>query len=328
MKPACQRVMRWKYFDLWGEGETLAETDRERPRVLVVDDEEVIRTLLVSFFKKDGRYEVDTAEDGQKGLAAINERHYSVVISDLQMPVMAGIPFIRSLRRAHPDLPVIVFTGYGEFEDAIEALRLGAVNFLRKPTDLQNVISSVERALELSRPHEDRRLALARAQSLSIELVIPPLIAQKNSTLQLLIEPLVPMGLASPGEVKNVMLSLDEILNNAIIYGALGIDSSIRDDPSGHILFQERVREREREPAMAERTVHITASFTREKAVYTITDPGEGFDYKSLPDPTDPENLMREHGRGLLLVQCFMDHMEFNDSGNSITLVKKKSEPE
>ncbi len=300
----------------------------EKPRVLVVDDEEVIRTLLTSFFKKDGRFEVDTAEDGRKGLEALNQETYSVVISDLQMPNMAGIPFIRALRRAHPDIPVIVFTGFGEFDDAIEALRLGAVNFLRKPSDLQNVISAVGKALELSRPHENRRQVFSWAQSMTSELWIPPLISKKNSCLQFLVEPLVPMNLVTPGEVKNVILSLDEILNNAIIYGALGIDSAIRDEPQGHTRFQEAIRECEAIPENLAKRIKIDAVYGRDEAVFTITDPGNGFDSENLPDPTDPENLMREHGRGLLLVQCFMDKIEFNDPGNSVTITKKRNQPE
>lgn len=306
----------------------MSVTINEKPRVLVVDDEEVIRSLLTSYFKKDGRFDVDTAEDGQKGLEAINKKTYSVVISDLQMPNMAGIPFIRALRRAHPDLPVIVFTGFGEFENAIEALRLGAVNFLRKPGDLQDVISAVSKAVELAQPYEDRRQVFSRAQSISTSLEVPPLIAKKNACLQFLVEPLVPMELATPGEVKNVMLSLDELLNNAIMYGALGIDSSIRDEPQGHQKFQRTLRERESLPENLAKVVKIDATYNRNEAVFTITDPGEGFDVEDLPDPTDPENLMREHGRGLLLVQCFMDELRYNSVGNSVTIVKKKAQQE
>ncbi|MCA9411648.1 MAG: response regulator [Candidatus Omnitrophica bacterium] len=306
----------------------MTDSNHEKPRVLVVDDEEVIRSLLVSFFKKDGRYEVDTAADGQLGLAALNQKPYSVVISDLQMPNMAGIPFIRSLRRAHPELPVIVFTGYGEFDDAIEALRLGAVNFLKKPTDIQNVIAAVERALDITRPHVDRQQVLSRTKELTTVVEIPARFSEKNACLQLLTEPLVPMGLTTPGEVKNILLSLDELFNNAIAYGALGIDSSIRDDPQGHVKFQNLVEQREKLTENLSKRIRVEASFTREQVDYTITDPGNGFDYESLPDPTDPENLMREHGRGLLLVQCFMDSISFNETGNSVTITKMKSQPE
>ena len=134
------------------------------------------------------------------------------------------------------------------------------------------------------------------------------------------------MGLTTPGEVKNVMLSLDEILNNAIVYGALGIDSGIRDEPQGHLKFQLAIKEKEIQPEMLKRIVRVHADYTREQVRFTITDPGPGFDYQNLPDPTDPENLMREHGRGLLLVQCFMDEVFYNDMGNSVTLVKRKSD--
>jgi len=302
----------------------LALADDAKPRILVVDDEEDIRRLLTTFFQKDGRYRVDTACDGEEGLKAIRGDSYSLVITDLRMPNLPGLSFIRKLLALWPNLPFVVFTGYGEIDDAIEALRLGAFNFLRKPWDLDQVIPAVEKALAVVERTRKKQQVYTFIDSLRMEVSLPPRLEEKDPVIEHLIDPLVPMGLASESDLRNVFLALDETLNNSIVYGALGLDAAMRDEESGHGRFQEMLQERESDPSYQNRVVKIHADYRREEARFRIRDPGEGFDYKNLPDPTDPANLMKEHGRGLLLVQCFMDGVAFNEKGNEVTLIKKQ----
>jgi YesN/AraC family two-component response regulator len=258
-------------------------------------------------------------------LEAVAKHDYSLVVTDLQMPNLSGLPFIRKLHHSFPGLPFVVFTGFGEMDDAIEALRLGALNFLRKPWDLNQIVPSVERALHLVERTARRRKALSYIDSLSESISLPPQISAKEAVIQHLVDPLHPMGVVSEAEVRNVFLALDEVLNNAIVYGALGIDSRIREKESNQREFEEAVVERENDPAYQNRMVRIEADYTREEVSFRIRDPGQGFDHRNLPDPTDPENLMKEHGRGLLLVRCFVDEVEFNDKGNEVTLVKRRA---
>lgn len=296
----------------------------EKPRILLLDDEEIIRDLFSKLFSRDGRFHLDTVADGNEGLRALTEATYDLVITDLQMPNLAGIPFIRKLKQKYPNLPFMVFTGFGEVEDAIEALRLGALNFFRKPSDLDEMLPAVEKALALIALADHKQRVYNRLDRALFEFSLPPRISEKDPIIQHLVDPLVPYGIATEMEVKNIYLALDEALNNAIAYGALSIDSSIRDESTGHRLFQSLLEERERDPNYANRLVRIEATYTPDRVVFRIKDPGEGFDYKNLPDPTDPENLLREHGRGLLLMQCFMDKVEFNGKGNEVTLIRQR----
>ncbi len=297
-----------------------------KPAILIVDDEEIIRSLLLTLFERDGRYEAETAEDGLEALAALERRVYSLIITDLQMPNLGGLGLLRKLRETHPQVPVIVFTGYGDMQDAIEALRLGAVNFLRKPFELREILPSVVRAIEVVARTERRRLVYDYIDSINLSLTIPPRLDETDPVIQHLIDPLVPLHIIPEAEIKNVFLALDEVLSNAIFYGALQIDSSLREKPEGHALFEQIMVAREIDPAYASRRIHLSAAYSPERAVFKIKDPGEGFDYDNLPDPTNPENLLREHGRGLLLVRCFMDDLQFNDAGNEVTLIKNRQE--
>lgn len=295
-----------------------------KPAILIVDDEEIIRSLLLTLFQRDGRYDADTAVDGLDALAALERRAYSLIITDLQMPNLGGLGLLRRLRETYPQVPVIVFTGYGDMQDAIEALRLGAVNFLRKPFELREILPSVVRAIEVVARSERRRLVYDYIDSIGLSLTIPPRLDETDPVIQHLIDPLVPLHIIPEAEIKNVFLALDEVLSNAIFYGALLIDPTLRDKPEGHALFEQLMLERETHPDFSSRRIQLRAEYSPDRAVFIVKDPGEGFDYRNLPDPTDPENLLREHGRGLLLVRCFMDDLQFNEQGNEVTLVKNR----
>jgi CheY-like chemotaxis protein len=295
-----------------------------KPAILIVDDEEIIRSLLLTLFERDGRYDADSAVDGSDALAALGRRVYSLIITDLQMPNLGGLGLLKKLRETHPHVPVIVFTGYGDMQDAIEALRLGAVNFLRKPFELREILPSVVRAIEVVARSERRRLVYDYIDSINLNLTIPPRLDETDPVIQHLIDPLVPLHIIPEAEIKNVFLALDEVLSNAIFYGALRIDPTLREKPDGHALFEQIMVERENHPDYASRRIRLSAEYSPDKAVFKVRDPGEGFDYKNLPDPTDPENLLREHGRGLLLVRCFVDDLQFNETGNEVTLIKNR----
>lgn len=294
------------------------------PAVLIVDDEEIIRSLLLNVFQRDGRYTAAAAVDGLDALRLLQEREFSLVITDLQMPNLGGLQLLRRLRHTHPDLPVVVFTGYGDIQDAIEALRLGALNFFRKPFDLKEIIPSVEKAIEVTTKLQRHRHVYNYVDSLDLRMTIPPRLEQADAVLQHLLDPLVPMGITDEAEVKNVFLALDEVLSNAIAYGALSISSSLRDGENGHAAFEQAILVRQDDPSYSARLIHLEAQYNQSGVLYRVTDPGDGFDHRNLPDPTCPENLLREHGRGLLLVQCFMDDLAFNERGNEVTLFKRR----
>lgn len=300
-------------------------TEPSKPTILAVDDEEVIRTLLVNIFQRDGRYAVDIAADGVEALAALDARDYSVVITDLQMPRMGGIELLRRIRKTRPELPVMVFTGYGDLQQAVEALRLGAVNFLCKPFDLKEIVPAVSKAVEAVHKMDRRKLAYSFVDSLHMDISVPPAMDHAESVLQMLVDPVLNLNLAEEAEVKNVFLALDEVLINAIAYGALRIDPIIRESETGHEDFERELSKRGLLPEYRDRRVRIIADYSPEKAVFRFIDPGEGFDFENLPDPTHPENLFREHGRGLLLARCFMDDLQFAGKGNDVTLIKIRS---
>ncbi len=130
-------------------------TDKRRGRVLVVDDEEGVRTFLAESLERDG-HEVVQAEDGEAALRAAREEPFDVVLTDLKMPKMDGMALVRALRTEQPDLELVVLTAHGGVASAVEAMKLGVLDYLEKP------ISGPAAARALVQTALERRAQLAR----------------------------------------------------------------------------------------------------------------------------------------------------------------------
>lgn len=114
--------------------------------ILVVDDEKNIRSGLCIAFEDEG-YDTLEAADGQEAWSIVNRKSVDLVVTDLRMPGMSGYDLLKKISSAYPTLPVIVLTGHGSIEDAVQAMRDGAVDFFTKPVDLDHLILTVGKAL-------------------------------------------------------------------------------------------------------------------------------------------------------------------------------------
>jgi len=122
---------------------------KTRGRILVVDDEANAREALAELLEDDG-YETETAADGEKALAMLERFRPNVVLTDLKMPNLDGIGLIERGRPRAPATAFIVMTAFGSIENAVEAIKMGAENYLTKPLDLAAVSALVDRAMEKS----------------------------------------------------------------------------------------------------------------------------------------------------------------------------------
>jgi two-component system, NtrC family, response regulator AtoC len=119
----------------------------EKKQVLIVDDEPNLRKILAAQLSRDG-YDVLLAEDGEQGLALLKEHHIDLVITDLKMPKVDGMTLLREAIRDQPELPIVMITAHGTVDTAVEALKLGAFDYLTKPFDKDEVRQIVAKALK------------------------------------------------------------------------------------------------------------------------------------------------------------------------------------
>jgi two-component system, NtrC family, response regulator AtoC len=120
--------------------------EAEPKRVLIADDEINIRRVLEAILKRDG-YEVVTAANGEEALSRMS-RGIHTVITDLKMPGLDGMQLLRSLTADHPDVPVVMITAHGSVESAVEAVKLGAFDYVEKPFDQEQIRQVVSKALK------------------------------------------------------------------------------------------------------------------------------------------------------------------------------------
>lgn len=116
-------------------------------RVLIVDDEDAIRRTLKDILTFE-KFSVDEAKDGLDGLAKIKKNEYDVVLMDIKMPNMDGMDALERLQDIQPDLPVIMISGHANIDNAVEAVKKGAFDFISKPPDLNRLLITVRNALE------------------------------------------------------------------------------------------------------------------------------------------------------------------------------------
>ena len=140
-------------------------TDRPTPRVLVVDDERSMRELLSIVLKREG-YDVVLAESGRSALAALERAPFDLLISDIKMPDMSGVDVLRAAKRIDADILGIMITAFASTETAIEAMRLGACDYLSKPFDIDLLKMKVREKVE-ARELKQENLLLKRTLGLS-----------------------------------------------------------------------------------------------------------------------------------------------------------------
>jgi response regulator RpfG family c-di-GMP phosphodiesterase len=122
----------------------------DRPSILIVDDEKVIRDMLADLLDMEG-FRVRTAEDGTSALDELSREHYDLVLSDLKMPKMGGIALLDQISKVAPQAVTVIMTGFGTVETAIDAMKRGAYDYVLKPFKLEEVVVVVRRGIEKKR---------------------------------------------------------------------------------------------------------------------------------------------------------------------------------
>ncbi len=121
-------------------------TMADKNSILVVDDEEALRTVLSSELEGEG-YAVASAGDGDEAMTALQEKAFDLVLLDIKMPKVDGFEVLRFIKERYPTTKVIMLTGFADLKNAIESKKLGAEDFVSKPYDLVDLLTTIERVL-------------------------------------------------------------------------------------------------------------------------------------------------------------------------------------
>jgi CheY-like chemotaxis protein/anti-sigma regulatory factor (Ser/Thr protein kinase) len=289
--------------------------------ILVVDDSAVDQRLAGGLLEKDGKLSLKYAVNGVDALEKIKDEIPDLVLTDLVMPEMDGLELVSMVRSEYPALPVILMTSAGNEEICVQALHAGAASYVPKRALAQRLLETVYQVIEVS-THERMVTRLMECMTLShstFELdndnsLIPPMV-------NFLLEEATRIGACDEVDRTRIGVALEESLVNALVHGNLEVGSELRGDDDE--AYYNLLAERRAAAPYSSRRIHLDVIFSREAAKFVIRDEGPGFDPDDLPDPTDPANLEKACGRGVLLMRSFMDEVSYNDTGNCVTLVKK-----
>jgi CheY-like chemotaxis protein len=297
--------------------------------VLVVDDSAVDRRFVGGILSRDGRFTVEFAEDGSQALARMRESRPDLIVTDLQMPNRNGLELVAAVRMHHPGVPIILMTGHGSEDLAVEALHRGAANYVPKPQLGERLLDSVEEALSLARADRtyDRLIACLKQCDFDFELENDPGLI--DPLVELVQQMVAGMGLTDATGRFRVGAALKEALLNAIFRGNLEISFKEMQDTRVSLMEgkgEDVVTKRRRMAPYQTRKVRVTIAIDAQQARLLIRDEGPGFDPSSIPAAGQPGSLDPEAGRGLVLMRAFFDEVTFNGSGNEVTLVKRRED--
>ena len=294
--------------------------------ILVVEDSPTDRLFIGHFLRQHPEYTIAFANDGVDAIEAVKRQRPALIVSDLRMPRMNGLEFIRKLNVLDWNIPVILMTSFGSEQIAVDALSAGAASYVAKRNLESELVNTIRNVMAITERKENRRRTLGCLEYAELHFVLGNDGSAVAHLISHLLDAAVTMKLLSGQEQTHVGIALQEALSNAIHHGNLELDSELRqgDERDYYALADQR---RTQQP-YASRKVYVEATLSRSELNFVITDEGPGFDTTRVLDPTAEVNLDRIGGRGLLLISSFMDSVTYNARGNQITMVKHVSAAE
>jgi CheY-like chemotaxis protein len=295
------------------------------PTVLVVDDSEVDRRLVGGILEMRPKYCIAYAADGVEALARARQSLPDLIVTDLRMPNMDGLELVRAVRAQWPAVPVILVTGHDSESLAVEALRQGAAGFVPKsqiPAMLADTVEDVLALARTDRDYEKLITCLNRSDfTFFLELENDPSLVEP--LIRLVKQAVGCIGLCDfTGQVR-IGVALKEALLNAMLRGNLELGP--QQVHAGQAKDAQLVDQRRKQPPYRDRRVFVDVTISTEEARFAIRDEGPGFDVASVSDSIDGSRDESQGGRGLSLMRAFMDEVTFNEVGNKVTMVKRRS---
>jgi two-component system, NtrC family, nitrogen regulation response regulator NtrX len=151
--------------------------------ILIIDDEKTIRKTLAEILSFEG-YSIDEASDGEEGLKKFTQKHYDVVLCDIKMPKIDGVEFLEKAKAHNADIPIIMISGHGNIDTAVDAVKKGAFDYISKPPDLNRLLITLRNATDRTKLTVETKV-LKRKVNKTIEMVgDSPAISKIKNTIE------------------------------------------------------------------------------------------------------------------------------------------------
>jgi CheY-like chemotaxis protein/anti-sigma regulatory factor (Ser/Thr protein kinase) len=284
-------------------------------KILVIEDEPDLRDLLEEGLTYKG-YQVFLARDGVEGIDLFRRIKPDVVLTDVAMPGKGGIEVLHQIKATEPGARVVVMTGYGTEETVIEALRGGAINYLKKPVVLRDLYEVIAKIVSMQTQEVNKEFVLEEKKRIVMTSEIDKIWGVINQLL------VCAEAVCGETKVQELGLGLYEIILNAIEHGSLEISFVEKCRAIEDNAYDDLLTNRLSNPTFSHRRVTIDYQMMQDELYYIIKDEGRGFDWRRQTNTDAVENLLNPCGRGIFLARLYLDHVEFKEPGNEVHLVK------
>jgi DNA-binding response OmpR family regulator len=289
--------------------------------VLVAEDDPQLRRLLAEVLRRGGFVPL-LAADGQEALDLFLAQRPPIVVSDVFMPRLDGLELLLRIKREAPAACIVITTGFGSEEIAIQAIRHGASNYFKKPIDLSEFSYSMGVLAQVVTHRQREGLDYGLLREERRTLVFGNNLEERYAVIRLLTE----TAGAFRFDVEAIRTGLLEIITNAIEHGNLGISRDEKREALREGRFAALLGERAESPERRDLRVTVESVITPDAASFTVSDQGEGFDWRDFPCAMEPAALLDECGRGLLITRLCMDRVDFSAPGNRVTISKGRAQ--
>lgn len=294
--------------------------------ILLVEDSPT-QSLQMRMLLESGSHVVRCAGDGCEALEHLSTGFCELVVTDLEMPMMNGLELVNRMRTDFPHIPAVLVTGRGSERLAAEALRRGAAGYVPKSMVDELLLPTVDDVLGLLRTEPSYAKLIGHMTENRFVFELPNDEKLFMPAIDLTLQVARGIDLVTDREYPRVATALKHALENAMFRGNLELSheqwrSISSDVPEANTTMPVVVAHRISSTPYSARTIYFDARIMRDMLRVVVRDQGVGFDTKHIPVPDNNNQIAGKGGRGLLLIQSFMDKVSFNDKGNEITMIK------
>ncbi len=266
-------------------------------KILIVDDDEDIRQLLERILRKSG-FEVLSASSALDALVMLQDNPVSLLITDIRMPGMDGLDLIKQAQEINSDVPIVVITGYGDFNTAVKALERGAFYFINKPFNMKTILDVVLKGIRLPRKLENGIKVLPYATH-TLDFSLPSDMEMAGGASYHASRIARDMGYPRRCYSVTLPFIIDELLIKDISC------NEGKDKPT---------------------KVKVSIKITSERIVVEMDSEVRAFDRESYPPALDEIDFANEQFLGMMMVRHFSDELIFSEDGYKARVVIYKPE--
>ena len=287
--------------------------------LLIADDSPEFMESLKDFLENSG-HKVFCASDGEQALQIFGDQKIDGVFCALTLPKLGGLELLKEVKSINSNRPFVMLCPQNDSEGAINALQLGACDYLIKSIHTADLQRTVDRVVSLHDGFNFSSSEIGHSVQETKTLEINSDFESVNGIVAFMTQDLQTYGILEQDQLFYMNMLLKEALENAIFHGNLELESETRlENPN---LFYETAVKKKKLDQYKNRKVIVHYEINRNSAKFVVRVEGKGFTHSKLFDSEDPENLPRIKGRGLVMITNFMDEVFWNDKGNEITMVR------